>query len=338
MTGPQAQDVTSLERRYRRLLTLYPADYRATREDEMVGTFLATAQRLGFLDVVDVLRGAARQRVRANAATTGDARNTASTIALAAAVTLAAVWFVLVECAALPPAVLPWVHDDPTRLTRFDPHRFGPFATLGAVVWLAWLATGALALAGRARPATMVSLAFTLAVVPASALSGVNRPALLVLVPQVALGAVAAAWPVRPQWTARLFVAGCGLAGLAYGAAQLHGGGSEGGYYWWGTRDIKGVVAVGLLLCGFVVGMAGSLRGDARSPLVLPILAVPATLLLVDRITGWLLDNGYGSAMEPLPTFGAVTGGILAVAVLAYAGARGYRRRIRGTAQARDRS
>ena len=340
--------MTELERRYRRLLALYPAAYRSAREDEMVATYLAghpagepandsagdpatglaTVGRLGFLDVVDVVRGAARQRVRANAATTDDARNTASTLALAAAVGLAAVWFVAVETGR------------PAWIGQFQVvHPFGPFSTVGAVAWLAWLGTGVLGVAGRARVATLVSLVLTVAVVPTAAFSGIDRPTLLVLVPQVALGLVAAAWPIRTQWMVRLFFIGGALVAVAV-AFLVRDGATHTDYRMGGPRVMRGAAFV-LLLCSVLAVLPGLLRGSRRMLSVLPILAVPAAFLLVNPIAGWLDGDqadpitGWLTGARPLrpaenwPILVVVTCGIAAATAVGMAATGGFRRRIR---------
>lgn len=58
-----------LEQRYRRLLACYPADHRSAYADEMIGVLLASARsgqrRPGVADVLDLIGGAARIRLRA---------------------------------------------------------------------------------------------------------------------------------------------------------------------------------------------------------------------------------------------------------------------------------
>jgi hypothetical protein len=59
---------TELERRYRRLLRLYPRDFRATREAEMLGVLMASARegqmRPSAGDVGDMVRGSLLMRLR----------------------------------------------------------------------------------------------------------------------------------------------------------------------------------------------------------------------------------------------------------------------------------
>jgi hypothetical protein len=62
--APQAE----LERRYRRLLRLYPREFRARRADEMIGVLMASAvvgqRKPARGDVGDIVRGSLRARVR----------------------------------------------------------------------------------------------------------------------------------------------------------------------------------------------------------------------------------------------------------------------------------
>ena len=64
MRAPHAE----LEQRYRRLLTLYPREFRARRTDEMIGVLLASAadgqDRPARGDVSDIIRGALLARLR----------------------------------------------------------------------------------------------------------------------------------------------------------------------------------------------------------------------------------------------------------------------------------
>ncbi|MGW0433865.1 hypothetical protein ACWDV4_15165 [Micromonospora sp. NPDC003197] len=95
---------STLERRYRRLLWAYPADYRTHRGPEIVGTYLDLAgsdrRRPSLSDVADLLRGGLRQRLRA-ADSLGliDGVRLAAALALPVAVALATAWLMTVETA-----------------------------------------------------------------------------------------------------------------------------------------------------------------------------------------------------------------------------------------------
>lgn len=90
----------TLERRYRRLIRLYPAAWRARYEDEVVGTLLDAAgpgrDSVSPAEAADLVRGAVIQRVRALAAAPGPGRGRATarlagTVAAAAGAAVAVV-------------------------------------------------------------------------------------------------------------------------------------------------------------------------------------------------------------------------------------------------------
>lgn len=90
----------TLERRYRRLIRLYPAAWRARYEDEVVGTLLDAAgpgrDSVSPAEAADLVRGAVVQRLRALAAAPGPGRRRATarlagTVAAAAGAAVAVV-------------------------------------------------------------------------------------------------------------------------------------------------------------------------------------------------------------------------------------------------------
>lgn len=68
LTPPAGAARAGLERRYRRLLRLYPHEFRATRADEMLGVLMASAgkdqDRPARGDVQDIVRGSLAMRLR----------------------------------------------------------------------------------------------------------------------------------------------------------------------------------------------------------------------------------------------------------------------------------
>lgn len=292
-----------LERHYRRLLLAYPAAYRAERGDEIVGTYLDAAgsdQRLpSVADATDVIRGGLRQHLRANRATGLIAgAPVAATFALTAAVVLAAVWLAYVE---LPPAPSWWVRA-----------QVGPFRSLGALVWIAWLGAGLAALALPARLTRWVvaaALAATVAAEPVAALSGYDRPPLLVLVPQLALGLLALGWPTRPAWTARLAPT---LAGTVAVLLTVRIGGAAYDY-----RGIdSGILSAGaiVLLAGslLLAGFARALHGDNRGLWAVLLLLLPIGLLAIDPLAGVVSEvtgqaGPYGNWPNEWSTLAGVT-------------------------------
>jgi hypothetical protein len=260
--------VSELERRYRRLLFAYPARYRAERGEEIVGTYLETAgphrRWPSPADIRDALGGGLRQHLRATGLTGG--LPVAAMLATGAAVTLAAIWLLLVEIRA--------------TSADFVIVRFGPFQSLGAVVWMGWLIAGAatLTLPGRvARAFVLAALTGTLAVVPAAALTPYDRPPLLVLVPQAVLGIAALGLPNRSHRGARLGVTLTVVAAATVAAATGQQVSAYG--YRWLDSQILAAGAVTLLTAGLTVAaVQRNLRGVSAGLILLPAVA----LLLVE--------------------------------------------------------
>jgi hypothetical protein len=257
--------VSKLEHRYRKLLLAYPARYRAERGEEIVGTYLEMVgpdrRWPALADVRDALGGGLRQHLRA-AGSTGLAGGVpvAAMLAMGGAVTLAVAWLLLVE-----------VHATPADVMMV---RFGPFQSLGAAVWMGWLAAGvaALTVSGRvARGFVLAALALTVAVVPAAALTPYDRPPLLVLVPQAVLGVAALGLPNRSQSGARLgMTIAVVVAATVAGAA---GPVSTFGYQF--SDQVLSAGAVALLIgCLTVAAVQRSLRGMWAALLLLPVTAL----------------------------------------------------------------
>ncbi|MFV2018941.1 hypothetical protein [Micromonospora sp. LOL_023] len=172
-------DRSVLERRYRALLRCYPAHYQAHRSAEMLDTYLAMVDGShrwpSAADVRDVLAGATRAHLRSTGMAA--ALPVAATVAIGTATMLATFWLISIEV---------------IGRTRVGPvPMFGPLLTIGAIAWVAWLAVGfaTLALPGRVvRVGVLAALAVTVALLPTAALLPYDRPPLMVLVPQLALG------------------------------------------------------------------------------------------------------------------------------------------------------
>ncbi|SNS67446.1 hypothetical protein SAMN05421812_101358 [Asanoa hainanensis] len=256
----------SLADRYRSLLRFYPADYRAERGDELVDTYLDLAEpgqrRPRPADVADLARGGLRQHLRArHAHGLADALPFAAILALSTATALAAVWLVAAETVTIPMGVF-WTS-------------VGPFATLGAVAWIAWLLAAVAALAGWSRPVVLVALLVTVATIPVSWLTSYARPPLFVLVPQVALGLFALFLPAR-----RVSYEPIVVAVAATGAAVL----IRGDFFYYNLLDVLAFAAVGLALVIAVSGAVFTSRGDARGWLPAQVLLGPILLLALTRL------------------------------------------------------
>jgi hypothetical protein len=308
---------TPLERRYRRLLRVYPAPYRADRADEIVGTYLDLVDPRRRWpspgDALDVLRGGLHERLRGYGALgLLAALPLAASLALHTLLALSAFLLVRVELATPPVPELPTV---------------GPVQTLGAVVWLGWLVVGLSAplLPGRwTRRAALAVVLLTLALPAAAGLTGQPRPPLLVLVPTTALGLVTLALPAEPGRLTRI------LTPLAAGVGAVASGA------WWDDADRylmyhstpEILAAAGELLVALAVAVAlrYTVNGDDRGLWATLLLAVPAGLLTVQPLTKHLWAHPGGS-----PSWGAyagtsvlvvLAGGLLLAAMIASRAAR----------------
>ncbi|XTZ18294.1 hypothetical protein ACQSSU_13460 [Micromonospora echinospora] len=309
--------MNDLERRYRRLLRAYPPEYRRTRGDEIVGTYLDLAgpdeERPSLADAVDLLRGGLRQRLRAVGATDVlPGVRLAATLALTAATVLATGWFVRD------------LHPPPADLGYPS---FGPFASVGVLAWVAWLLAAVVAglAPGRAtRVAVAGAVLLTVAVVPLGAVPALPRPALSVLVPQVALGLLALALPAHPSIGIRWLPT---LAGLATALATHHlaSGLSDGwGYYGWTTVTLLSTVGVGLMVVVVLLAAGLALARDSRGLWAALTLVGPVGLLTLHSIAGAV-------PLSPNPTWATLAGTaavVSAVGVGALPSAVALRRRV----------
>ncbi|MFG1917601.1 hypothetical protein [Micromonospora sp. NPDC048898] len=269
--------MTELERRYLRLLRAYPVDYRRSRGAEIVGTYLELADPgrrwPSPADAADVVRAGLRQRVRATgAAGFLPGVRLAAALALLTATALAGVWMVL----ELRPA--------PTA--GFGAPTLGPFISLGIGAWTAWgLAALVHALApGRwARRAVAFAVLLTAALVPVAALTGLPRPPLFVLLPQLGLGLVAlgAADGLPASLRAAPLVAASGAGVL--GAILLSPNVFASSYH---SSMVLPTAAVAVLAVAVLLGAGLALRGDLRGGWALLILLTPVGLLALHPLAG----------------------------------------------------
>ncbi|MFG1651957.1 hypothetical protein ACGFIE_18735 [Micromonospora sp. NPDC049275] len=294
--------MTDLERRYLRLLHAYPAEYRRSRGAEIVGTYLdlaAPGRRWPSLaDAADLLRGGLRQRVRAAGATDlMPGVRLAAAVALLTASTLAGMWTVL-ELRPAPPG--------------FGEPSVGPFVSLGMVTWVGWLlAAVAQALTpGRwHRRAVAVAVLLTVALVPAAALTGLPRPPLFVLLPQVGLGLVALGVPGDRPVSLRVTPLVAAVAGLAFAVSSAWDS------FAWTYRSDSAVMlqsaAVAMLVVAVLLAVGLALRGDLRGVWATLILLTPVGLLALHPLAG--AADGVPAAFAPSWTALAVTAGLVAL-------------------------
>ncbi|PWR14169.1 hypothetical protein DKT68_00165, partial [Micromonospora acroterricola] len=296
--------MTDLERRYLRLLLAYPADYRRSRGAEIVGTYLdlaAPGRRWPSpADAADVVGGGLRQRVRATgAADLVPGVRLAAVLAFLAATSLSGVWVVLELRPASPDSGVPAA---------------GPFVSLGIVAWTAWLLAAvvhALAPGRWTRRAVALAVLLTVALVPAAALTGLPRPPLFVLLPQVALGLVAlGASDGLPAPLRAVPLVAAGAAGLA-GNDLLPPDVFAASYYTWTVVPVLPSAAVVVLAVVVLLGAGLALRGDHRGNWAVLILLTPVGLLALQPLAGAL--DGLPSRFIPGWTALAATAVLVAL-------------------------
>ncbi|MGI5520135.1 hypothetical protein ACQEUX_04195 [Micromonospora sp. CA-259024] len=296
--------MSDLEGRYRLLLRLYPNDYRRVRGEEIVGTYLdltAPGRRWpSAADAADLAMGAVRERLRA-AGASGllPGVRLAAILAFITATALAGLWTGAEQ-----------IIDRADRSVS----TFGPFVSIGIVVWVAWLlvaALDALAPVRWTRLAIMLALVLTTAVVPVADLAGMPRPPLFYLVPQATLGLLALALPAsRSRWHRIVPLTTALGAGLVAGPALSRRG-------TWSYRfDDGGVLltyaGMALLMTAVLVAVALSLRGDTRGLWATLVLFTPVGLLglyVLSAMASDLVGSGNSTFLVIAGTAAAVVVG-----------------------------
>ena len=140
-------DSAGLERGYRRLLACYPRAFRRENGDEIVGVLLASAaegqQRAGLAESADLIRGAARMRLRPASRPPRAVRGAAWLMCAGAAASLAAQITMVVTTGSVHSAVL---HQYPAFtaaqwhgvLGELAIKEIGALVCIGVWLWLAW--------------------------------------------------------------------------------------------------------------------------------------------------------------------------------------------------------
>ncbi|GAA2630497.1 hypothetical protein GCM10010399_73060 [Dactylosporangium fulvum] len=309
-----------LERRYRMLLRVYPAAYRAERGQEIIDTYLdlaAPGRRWPSpADAADLARGGLRQHLRAAGASgLTTALPIAATIALTLNTAMAVCWFAFVESTQV---------DSSGFDSAPPPYRsFGPFLSPGVVVWACWALAALAAIAGRARPLVALALAATVLVAPVSAALHLARPPLMILLPMTALGLVALAMPRRRSVTPAVV----GLASAAYTwPAMFTLSYSPAEYY--PTVGLLLPAAAVLGLANLGVGITLAVRGDRRAWWPTLILLGPLLLLLVNELA-LLATLNNRSTHASMPSLIAMTVAVLSLTALVLLVTLHARRRLR---------
>jgi hypothetical protein len=228
VTHEQAEEL--LSRRYRRLLHAYPADYRDSRGEEIIGLLLDAA-RPGRrwptpAEAADLLFGGLRRRMGWSpfgAVSAG--LSAAGVVALALAAGLSLFWLTGYELA----GETGWYQDGVTPL--------GPFATSAPIMYAAWVLTAAVVcVVGRyGRPLILLSVSLVAATPYLADLFGLPQPPgdflllsnlMFLEAPTldfdtvlIVLGLVALATPARPAPRTRRAIAAAVVAITAVGWA-----------------------------------------------------------------------------------------------------------------------
>ncbi|MFC0004311.1 hypothetical protein [Micromonospora siamensis] len=302
--------MTELERRYLRLLWAYPAEYRRARGAEIVGTYLDLAdpgrRRPSLADAADLVRGGLRERLRAAGVTDLlPGVRLAAALAFLAATALAGFWAV------------PELHPP---ASEFGLQPVGPFASLGMAAWAAWLlaAVGyALTPPRWARPLLWLAVAVTALILPVSAATGLSRPPLFVLAPQLALGVVALGLPPRAPAPARLIPLATAVGAVAFAALPVPYVLLVGYRDVW-TFDIPVAVGVVLLLVATAVAIRPGRRWDFRGGWALLILSTPIGLLVVHELARSVERNPTWTTLAATATAVGLLGPALLAAALTF--------------------
>ncbi|MGN9812802.1 hypothetical protein ACTMSW_26040 [Micromonospora sp. BQ11] len=281
--------MTDLERRYARWTALfYPADYRRTRGSELVDTYLSLAapdrRRPSPADIADLAAGGLRQHLR-TARGLGPGFRLAGLLALTTATGCATGWTILEALAPTPS----WSS------------QVGPFLSLAVAAWATWLLAAVVYLAASGRWfrwAVSLAILVTAGIVPAAALTGLPRPPLSVLLPQIALGVVALGATGQRLWRVRLMpiVAAAAILPFAIGTAPTLDFIS--GYYNLAATALP-AAAVTLLIGALLIALSLAVRRDYHGAWAMLILLTPIGMLAVNPLGAALDSSGPGRAVIP---------------------------------------
>jgi hypothetical protein len=280
--------MTDLERRYARWTALfYPADHRRARGSELMDTYLSLAapdrRRPSPADIADLAAGGLRQHLR-TARGLGPGFRLAGLLALTTATACATGWATLEVLAPIP---------------SWSSH-VGPFLSLAVAAWAAWLLAAVVHVAASGRWfrwAAGLAVLVTALIVPAAALTGLPRPPLSVLLPQMVLGVVALGAAGQRPWWVRLMPIGVAAAILPVAISAAPTLGFISGYFDLAARTLP-AAAVTLLIGALLIALGLAFRRDYRGAWAMLILFTPIGMLAVNPL-GAVFDSGHGRAVIP---------------------------------------
>jgi hypothetical protein len=265
---------------YRKLLFAYPERYRAERGDELIGTYLEMAgarRRPRLADATDLILGGLRQQLRSRGlAGLADGLPIAAALAMAAGSALAVFFLLTVE---------------PGKVSTQGWLRVGPFATLGSVVFVAWLlaaVTAAVAPGAPTRLAVAGTIGTLLVVTVLSkkslAVIQVDGLPAYIIVPLLGLALIALAQARDSGWLLRLLPL---ISAITTAVWIMAGGADVARVAQYESCCMASeplpmaltTAALGLLLAGTAAAVALGRRGDQRGLWALTILVPPVMLL-----------------------------------------------------------
>jgi hypothetical protein len=191
----------------------------------------------------------------------------------------------------------------------------GPFLSLGVAAWALWLLAAvvhAVAPGRWFRRAAVLAVLVTAGVLPAAMLTGIFRPPLSVLLPQVVLGVVALGASARYRWWVRLAPLAAAALTVPVAVATEPRLGFDGDYYLAAVSALP-AAAVTLLIGATLLALGLAVRHDSRGVWALLILLTPIGILALNPI-GAMLDNaGPGRPIVPEWSSMAAAGVLVAV-------------------------
>ncbi|GAA4249451.1 hypothetical protein GCM10022255_033670 [Dactylosporangium darangshiense] len=316
--------MTDLERRYARWTALfYPADDRRRRGSELVDTYLSLAapdrRRPSPADIADLAAGGLRRHLR-TAPGLGPGFRLAGLLALTTTSAFASGWAIF---EALAPIV-------------FRSRYTGPFMSLGVAAWAVWLLTAVVYVVAPGRwfrRLAVLAVLVTAGVVPAAMLTGIPRPPLIVLLPQLVLGIVAVGAATRHRrWVRLTPLAAAALTMPVTVAAELRL--NFYGDYYLPAVTASPAAGVALLIGATLLALGLAARHDYRGVWALLILLTPIGMLALNPLGAMLDDAGPGrplvpawSSMAAAATLVAAVGPALLLLALAASGRRSAGRR-----------
>ncbi|MFD0575514.1 hypothetical protein [Dactylosporangium darangshiense] len=172
----------------------------------------------------------------------------------------------------------------------------GPFMSLGVAAWAVWLLTAVVYVVAPGRwfrRLAVLAVLVTAGVVPAAMLTGIPRPPLIVLLPQLVLGIVAVGAATRHRrWVRLTPLAAAALTMPVTVAAELRL--NFYGDYYLPAVTASPAAGVALLIGATLLALGLAARHDYRGVWALLILLTPIGMLALNPLGAMLDDAGPG--------------------------------------------